>query len=108
MTGIKKPIRCVVYTRKSSEEGLEQEFNSLGAQREAGEAHINSQKHEGWVFLPNHYDDGGISGGTESSRVYRRHFIRVKQHCLARFVDNTAFQIQQVRHHQWVAIIDDG
>ena len=64
MTAIKKPIRCVVYTRKSSEEGLEQEFNSLDAQREAGEAYIHSQKHEGWLLLPNQYDDGGISGGT--------------------------------------------
>jgi len=64
MTEIKKPVRCVVYTRKSSEEGLEQEFNSLDAQREAGEAYIHSQKHEGWLLLPNHYDDGGISGGT--------------------------------------------
>ena len=64
MTGKKKPIRCVVYTRKSSEEGLEQEFNSLDAQREAGEAYIHSQKHEGWMLLPNRYDDGGISGGT--------------------------------------------
>ena len=64
MTNNKKPIRCVVYTRKSSEEGLEQEFNSLDAQREAGEAYIHSQKHEGWTLLPNRYDDGGISGGT--------------------------------------------
>jgi len=64
MTENKKPTRCVVYTRKSSEEGLEQEFNSLDAQREAGEAYIHSQKHEGWILLPNRYDDGGISGGT--------------------------------------------
>ena len=64
MTEPKKPVRCVVYTRKSSEEGLEQEFNSLDAQREAGEAYINSQKHEGWLLLPNQYNDGGISGGT--------------------------------------------
>lgn len=64
MTDSKKSIRCVVYTRKSSEEGLEQEFNSLDAQREAGEAYINSQKHEGWSLLLNQYNDGGISGGT--------------------------------------------
>jgi site-specific DNA recombinase len=57
-------IRCAIYTRKSSEEGLEQEFNSLDAQREACEAYITSQKAEGWVLLPEHYDDGGISGGT--------------------------------------------
>jgi DNA invertase Pin-like site-specific DNA recombinase len=57
-------IRCAIYTRKSSEEGLDQEFNSLDAQREACASYIASQKHEGWVMLPNHYDDGGISGGT--------------------------------------------
>ena len=56
--------RCAIYTRKSSEEGLEQAFNSLDAQREACEAYIRSQRHEGWVVLPTFYDDGGISGGT--------------------------------------------
>src|SRR2546430_9006042 len=57
-------IRCAIYTRKSSEEGLEQEFNSLQAQREACEAFINSQRHEGWVCLHQGYDDGGFSGAT--------------------------------------------
>jgi DNA invertase Pin-like site-specific DNA recombinase len=65
---MKKPIvrklRCAVYTRKSSEEGLEQEFNSLDAQREACEAYIASQRPEGWVLVPDRYDDGGISGAT--------------------------------------------
>src|SRR6202521_3626390 len=56
--------RCAIYTRKSSEEGLEQEFNSLHAQREACEAFIKSQRHEGWVCLPDGYDDGGLSGAT--------------------------------------------
>ena len=56
--------RCAVYTRKSSEEGLEQEFNSLHAQREACEAYIASQRSEGWVLVRDQYDDGGISGGT--------------------------------------------
>lgn len=55
--------RCAIYTRKSSEEGLEQEFNSLDAQREACEAYIASQRHEGWELLDRRYDDGGISGG---------------------------------------------
>src|SRR5437899_9221732 len=55
--------RCAIYTRKSSEEGLEQEFNSLAAQREACEAYIRSQQHEGWVLARTHYDDGGLSGG---------------------------------------------
>jgi len=59
-----KKIRCAIYTRKSSEEGLDQEFNSLDAQYEACAAYIVSQKAEGWVLLPERYDDGGISGGT--------------------------------------------
>jgi len=59
-----KPVRCAIYTRKSSEEGLEQDFNSLHAQREACEAYIRSQKQEGWLALPVKYDDGGYSGGT--------------------------------------------
>lgn len=59
-----KKVRCAIYTRKSSEEGLEQDFNSLDAQHEACAAYIISQKAEGWVLLPERYDDGGISGGT--------------------------------------------
>lgn len=60
----KRPLRCAIYTRKSSEEGLEQEFNSLHAQREACEAFIASQRHEGWQLVRKHYDDGGFSGGS--------------------------------------------
>lgn len=59
-----KKKHCAIYTRKSTEEGLEQEFNSLQSQREACEAYIKSQKHENWQLLPTHYDDGGYSGGT--------------------------------------------
>jgi site-specific DNA recombinase len=59
-----RKLRCAIYTRKSTEEGLDQDFNSLNAQREACEAFIASQKHEGWVPLPMQYDDGGYSGGT--------------------------------------------
>jgi len=59
----KKTIRCAIYTRKSHEEGLEQEFNSLHAQRESGEAYIASQRHAGWVALPTDYSDGGFTGG---------------------------------------------
>jgi len=58
-----KPVRCAIYTRKSHEEGLEQDFNSLDAQREACEAYIAGQKHEGWTALPMRYDDGGFTGG---------------------------------------------
>ncbi|MDO9714248.1 recombinase family protein, partial [Paracraurococcus lichenis] len=59
-----KKLRCAIYTRKSTEEGLEKEFNSLDAQRDACEAFIASQRAEGWVLVPDHYDDGGVSGGT--------------------------------------------
>lgn len=61
---VKKEVRCAIYTRKSTEEGLELEFNSLDAQREACEAYILSQKAEGWIALPYNYSDGGYSGGT--------------------------------------------
>ena len=61
---MKPRLRCAIYTRKSSDEGLDQSFNSLDAQREACEAFIKSQKHEGWQLIPTHYDDGGYSGGT--------------------------------------------
>src|SRR3974390_3549321 len=60
----RKILRCAIYTRKSSEHGLEQDFNSLDAQREAAEAYIKSQAHEGWRLIKTHYDDGGLSGGT--------------------------------------------
>src|SRR5579862_2474263 len=68
-----KPLmRCAIYTRKSSEEGLEQSFNSLDAQREACEAFILSQRHEGWRMLPAHYDDGGYSGGNMERPALKR------------------------------------
>lgn len=72
------PVRCAIYTRKSSEEGLEQEFNSLDAQREACEAYIRSQRHEGWVALPNMYDDGGLSGGTMERPALQRLLTDIK------------------------------
>ena len=59
-----RKLRCAIYTRKSSEEGLEQEFNSLHAQREACEAYVASQRSEGWALIRERYDDGGWSGGT--------------------------------------------
>jgi site-specific DNA recombinase len=65
-------IRCAIYTRKSSEEGLDQSFNSLDAQREACEALVISQRHEGWKMLPTRYDDGGYSGGTMDRPALKR------------------------------------
>jgi DNA invertase Pin-like site-specific DNA recombinase len=61
---IKRKVRCAIYSRKSSEEGLELAFNSLDAQREACASYIDSQRHEGWVAQDDRYDDGGYSGGT--------------------------------------------
>ena len=71
-TAAKRLIRCAIYTRKSTEEGLDMEFNSLDAQREAAEAFIHSQRHEGWVVLPEKYDDGGFSGGNMERPALRR------------------------------------
>lgn len=68
---MKKTYRCGIYTRKSSEEGLEQDFNSLDAQREACEAYIKSQKHEGWELVEKQYNDGGFSGGTMNRPTFQ-------------------------------------
>ena len=75
-------LRCAIYTRKSSEEGLEQEFNSLQAQREACEAFITSQKGEGWQTLKAHYDDGGWSGGTLDRPAMQRFLLMTDRHDL--------------------------
>lgn len=69
---IRRKLRCAVYTRKSSEEGLEQEFSSLDAQREACEAYVASQRPEGWLLLGDRYDDGGFSGGTLERPALKR------------------------------------
>ena len=70
--------RCAVYTRKSTDEGLEKEFNSLDAQREACEAYIASQRSEGWVLVHDRYDDGGISGGTLERPALKRLLADIK------------------------------
>jgi hypothetical protein len=67
-----KPVRCAIYTRKSTEEGLNQDFNSLDAQREAAEAYIRSQAGEGWTRLPGLYDDGGYTGANMDRPALRR------------------------------------
>ena len=70
-TNLRK-LNCAIYTRKSTEEGLEQEFNTLDAQRESAEAYIKSQETEGWVCLPEHYDDGGFTGGNMERPALKR------------------------------------
>ncbi len=75
---VKPTIRCAIYTRKSSEEGLDQEFNSLDAQREAAEAYIASQKAEGWVCLADRYDDGGYTGGNVERPALQRLLVDIQ------------------------------
>jgi hypothetical protein len=65
-------VRCAIYTRKSTEVGPEQNFNSLDAQREACLAYVQSQRHEGWKCLPQRYDDGGFSGGLQRAVIAQR------------------------------------
>jgi DNA invertase Pin-like site-specific DNA recombinase len=67
-----KKLRCAVYTRKSTEEGLDMDFNSLDAQRESCEAYVASQRPEGWILLQDRYDDGGVSGGSLDRPALRR------------------------------------
>ncbi len=78
----KKTFRCAIYTRKSSEEGLEQDFNSLEAQREACEAYIRSQEHEGWRLLPDRFDDGGFSGGNMERPALKQLIELVDSGCI--------------------------
>src|ERR1700674_2519635 len=66
-----KPVRCAIYTRVSTEHGLDQEFNSLDAQYEAASAYIKSQAHAGWTLIPSRYDDAGYSGGPPTAPTCR-------------------------------------
>jgi DNA invertase Pin-like site-specific DNA recombinase len=79
---MKKPIvrklRCAVYTRKSTEEGLDLEFNSLDAQRESGEAYVVSQRAEGWVLVPDRYDDGGFTGANLERPALQRLLVDIE------------------------------
>src|SRR5215213_6324707 len=78
MTRAAKRLRCAIYTRVSTEHGLEQDFNSLDAQREAAEAYIKSQAHEGWVLIKTAYDDGGFSGGSMDRPALQRLLAEVQ------------------------------
>src|ERR1700693_3824890 len=75
----KKPQRCAIYTRVSTDQGLEQEFNSLHAQREAAQAYIKSQGHEGWKLIRDHYDDGGFSGGSMARPALQKLLAEIKE-----------------------------
>ena len=69
---VPKSVRCAIYTRKSTEEGLDQDFNSLDAQREAGQAYVRSQMREGWSVVPGQYDDGGFTGANMERPALKR------------------------------------
>src|SRR5687767_10816156 len=71
-------VRCAIYTRKSTDEGLEKEFNSLDAQRESGEAYIRSQAHEGWECITDRYDDGGFTGGNMDRPALKRLLVDIE------------------------------
>ena len=74
-----KTQRCAIYTRVSTDQGLEQEFNSLDAQREAAQAYIKSQAHEGWKLIRDHYDDGGFSGGSMERPALQKLLADIKE-----------------------------
>ena len=76
--GMAVGLRCAIYTRVSTDQGLEQDFNSLDAQREASEAYIKSQAHEGWRLVREHYDDGGFSGGSMDRPALQKLLIDVQ------------------------------
>ena len=78
----KTPLRCAIYTRKSTEEGLEQDFNSLDAQRECAEAYIRSQRQEGWTLLPQRYDDGGFTGANLERPALRQLTVDIEAGCV--------------------------
>ena len=79
-----RKIRCAVYTRKSTDEGLDKEFNSLDAQRESCEAYVTSQRAEGWVLVRERYDDGGVSGGTLERPALKRLITDIEEGLIPR------------------------
>jgi site-specific DNA recombinase len=81
MSELERIVRCAIYTRKSTEEGLEQEFNTLQAQREAAEAYILSQKQNGWHTLAQRYEDGGFSGASLERPALQQLVVRHNHVC---------------------------
>lgn len=109
-------VRCAIYTRKPTDEGLDQEFNTLDAQRESGEAYIASQRHEGWECVADHYDDGGFTGGNMERPALRRLMADIeagKIDCvvvykvdrLSRSLLNLARMMETVEHQSLLAVI---
>ncbi len=106
----KRGLRCAIYTRVSTDQGLEQDFNSLDAQREASEAYIKSQAHEGWKRIPTRYDDGAYSGGSterpalqnllEDVRAHRNDVVVYKDDRLTRSLADFAKLVELFDGHQ--------
>jgi site-specific DNA recombinase len=97
---IVRKLRCAVYTRKSSEEGLDMQFSSLDAQREACEAYVASQKAEGWILVPDRYDDGGFSGGTLDRPALQRLIADIE----ARRIDVVVvYKIDRLSRSLWIS-----
>ena len=103
LTNKKSKIRCAIYTRKSCEEGLEQDFNSLDAQREACESYIKSQQHEGWVLIEKQYNDGGFSGGNLDRPALKELFKDIERVIL----DNHSYETPQIVAYDIVDGYDD-
>mgnify|MGYP006285769245 FL=1 len=102
-----KEIRCAIYTRKSTDEGLDQDFNSLDAQRESAEAFIRSQQHEGWIALPNHYDDRGFTGGNMERPALQRLLADVqagKVDCIVVYKVDRLSRSRVPKDHQTVRV----
>ena len=78
-TTIKKRVYCAIYTRKSTNEGLDQDFTTLDNQRESAESYINSQKSEGWIILPEKYDDGGYTGANTDRPALQKLIANIKE-----------------------------
>jgi len=96
-----RKLRCAVYTRKSSEEGLDMEFNSVDAQRESCEAYIASQRAEGWVLVPDRYDDGGVSGGTLERPALRRLLADIEAGLIDVIV---VYKIDRLSRARWTSL----
>jgi len=103
---VKKRMRCAVYTRKSSEEGLDQDYNSIDAQRNAGHAYIASQRAEGWIAEAEDYDDPACSGGNMERPAPRRLMMDIEAGRVGVLV---IYKIDRLtRSHRWLAMLESG
>ena len=99
-------LRCAVYTRVSTEHGLEQEFNSLDNQREASEAYVKSQAHEGWKLIRTRYDDGGYSGGSMDRPALKRLLDDVRAHRIDVIVVYKVDRLTPLARHDFAKLVE--